>query len=119
MGLCYLYKLAGGFYNTEILTVLKHAVVCSDHSTKHNGTQLHQISHTWPIASKNTLFPLMNPDRREEKNQSTIYCLEVAVDKTFYLNILGHLMRIQYQMDWKRNRNDRKIVKIFWERLEK
>lgn len=82
-------------------------------STKDDGIQLRQISHTWPIACKNTLFPLMDPDGREEKNQLTIYCLEVAIDKTLNLNIFRHLMRIQYQMDWKRNRNDRKIVKIF------
>jgi len=55
----------------------------------------------------------MDPDRREEKNQPKIYCPEVTIDRTFYLNIFRHLMRIQYQMDWKRNRNDRKIVKIF------
>lgn len=87
-------------------------------STKGDGTQLHQISHTWPIASKNILFSLMDPDRREEKNQPTIYCLEVAIDKTFYLNICRHLMGIQYQMDWKRNRKDRKIVRILGRELK-
>lgn len=82
-------------------------------STKDDGTQFSQISHAWPIASKNTLSPLMYSDRREEKSQLPIYCLELAIDKTFYLNIFRHLMRIQYQMDCKGNRNDRKIVKTF------
>lgn len=82
-------------------------------STKDDGTLLCQISYTWPITIKNTLFPLMDPDRRKDKNQPTIHSLEVAIDKTFYLNIFRHLIRIQYQTGWKRNRNDRKIVKIF------
>lgn len=68
-------------------------------ATKDDGTQLHQISHIWPTASKNTLFPLIEPDRRKNKTQPTIFCLEVAIDKTFYLNIFRHLMRIQCQMD--------------------
>lgn len=41
-------------------------------STKDDGTQFSQISHAWPIASKNTFASLMNSDRREEKSQLPI-----------------------------------------------
>lgn len=113
--LCYLYKLAEGLCCTEDLMLLKHDVRCSDYSVLFplRMMALCQISYTWPITIKNTLFPLMNPDKRKDKNQLTMHSLEVAIHKTFYLNIFRHLIRIQYQMGWKRNRNDRKIVKIF------
>lgn len=49
--------------------------------TKDDGTQLHQISHTWPIASKNTLFSLIEPGKRKDKTPPMICCLEVAIEQ--------------------------------------
>lgn len=117
-GLHYSYSLVGRLCNTDIISTCSNILrLFHGLPTKDDGTQLHQISHTWPIASKNTLFSLIEPDRRKNKTQPTICCLEVAIDKTFYPNIFRHLMRIQCQMDWKRKWQE--DCEDFWDRSEK